>query len=419
MSLSLYGPAVSDADFRPSNGGRWMLCHGSVALCRGLSGSAGPAAREGTAVHLMGEQGMRNEREPIEWADRIITVEGHDIEVTEEMVDGAQMYVNHLRSMVDQGAQIEIEARLSLAPLDPNNGLLASCRGTSDAVLLWPDQQMLEVDDLKFGKGYMVPANTVQLRIYGLMGLVKYTAQHKIKRVRTTIIQPRDPDDSVRIRSHEYDVHEIWEFAGQVYGAMHAAMQPDAKLTPGEEQCQWCPARGFCPALAHNALAVARAAFAAPPQLHALSPLPPPGPAPVLPNVGTATGEELSVWLSRRDMIETWFKGVEERAAQACQAGIKVPGYKMVRRTGNRRFDDIDTAPLKLRALGVQTSAMYSAPKLLSPAQIEKLIPTERHAELASFVNRADNGLALVKETDKRPAYAGVFGPAPKMSVNP
>jgi hypothetical protein len=419
MSLAI-GPAISDAMFRPSTANRWLVCHGSVALCWGIGDSAGSfAAWEGTAVHLIGEKGLRNEQEPIEWLDRTISVQGHDIHVTEEMVEGAQMYIDHIRGSVSRGAQLEIEARLSLAPLDPSNPLLESCRGTSDAMLLWPKTELLEVDDLKFGKGYMVPANTVQLRLYGLMGLIKHAPKHRIRHVRTTILQPRDPDDSVRIRSHDYDAQEIWEFAGTVYEAMHNAMQPNAKLTPGEEQCQYCPARGHCPALAHNALELARAAFASVTPTNSGSLLPGPGPTPDLPEVISATGQELATWLDRRAAVELWFKAVEEKAAAACQAGIKVPGYKMVQRTGNRKFSDPDNVPPKLRELGVKTSQMYSAPKLLTPAQIEKLIPKERHAELASFVNRADNGLALVRDTDKRPAFAGVFGPAPKISVNP
>lgn len=411
----IQGPEKSNALFRPSSAGRWLACPGSVLLSQGLDGSgSSAAAREGTAVHLMGEKALLNEREPIEWLDRYIPVEGHQIHVDDGMVEGAQMYVDYVRSQQAAGATLEIEARLTLQPLDPTDALLGECRGSSDAVLFWEYEGILEVDDLKFGRGYMVPAAAKQPRLYGLMALLRYQSRVPWREIRTTIVQPRDPNESQRVRTHTYDPQEIMDFAGEVYGAMLAATQPNAPLVPGTEQCQWCPAKGICPALAQGALDVARSAFTAAP-LHAGSPVPAPGPSPSLPDLDQATDEDIAVWLERRTLVEEWFKGVEQRAAQRITAGRAIRGWKMVQRTGNRKFVDPDAVPAKLRELGVQTAKMYAPPKLLSPAQIEALLPgrnkDERAALLAPLVDRADNGLALVRDDNKKPAAAGVFGP--------
>lgn len=419
MSLSL-GPAKRRILFRPSSIGRWGpgKCPGSVMMCANITDSgSSEAAREGTAVHLMGEQALRNERQPIEWFDRFIRVEGYDIEVNEEMVEGAQMYVDHVRRLVASGAELEIEMRLSMALLDPSDPMLTECQGTSDAVAYWPQHQAIEIGDLKFGKGYMVPADAGQLKIYGLLAMLKYL-DRGVQTIRTTVVQPRDPNEAVRVRSHDYDSAELWEFAGQVNGAMRDALQPNAPLVPGEEQCQWCAARGVCPALAQGALDLARGAFAQATPMHINSPMPSAGKTPELPDVSQASGEELGAWLDRRDMVNTWFNGVELRAAAACKSGLHVPGYKMVQRTGNRKWTDPDLAVYEIMKLGVPETQLWQPRKLRSPKMIENVLPKEKHEALASFVNRPDNGLALVRDSDKRPAATGVFGVAPRVIGN-
>lgn len=415
VALRSVGPDKQDRLFRPSAGGRWLACAGSVMLCRSYGDSAGSgAAREGTAIHRLLEAALRYEREAIEWIDRTIDVEGYQIVVDEGMADCAEMAIDYVRSRAAvYGAILEVEYRLSLSALDAADPLLGECGGTADAILLFPNEGILEIVDLKSGRGYMVPANAKQLRLYALMAMLHFKLATPWREIRTTIVQPRDPDIEQRIRTHIYNPAEIWEFAGEVCAAIYAAVSPNAPLVPGPEQCEWCPAKGDCPALAANALDVARSAFAAVPMLNSTSPMPPPGPAPSLPNLDDATNEEIALWLARRELVELWFKGVEERAARRLTIGQKIPGWKMVNRTGHRKFIDRDKAVPALRRLGLTDDKIFQPLKLQTPAQIEKALPKSQHAALADMVEAPAIGLALVPESNKKPAAIGVFGPAP------
>jgi len=99
------------------------------------------------------------------------------------------------------------------------------------------------VIDYKFGRREVQPAEAnMQLRAYALM-----VAQANFcTEVYAAIIQPRADDDQNRVRIVQYSDTDL-EQAGAEIEAILKSDNDDLK--PGLEQCHYCRARSFCPAL--------------------------------------------------------------------------------------------------------------------------------------------------------------------------
>jgi len=79
--------------FAPSSSEMWLTCSGSLIanmVERQSKGDSGnEAAAEGTVAHEIAEEWLTTGRKPIERIGEIQTVNGYDVEITEEML----MYV--------------------------------------------------------------------------------------------------------------------------------------------------------------------------------------------------------------------------------------------------------------------------------------------------------------------------------------
>lgn len=154
---------------------------------------------------------------------------------------------------------------------------------------------------------------------------------------------------------------------------------------PGDH-CRWCLARGTCPRLRDDALAVAQSAFGAVPS--------PPPPA-------TLTVEQVVQVLNAASVVETWIDSVRAHAHKLATTGVQIPGMKLVEKRGNRRWTDTIGAESTLRSLGINP---FCEPELISPAVAEKKLGKRNGGVLDQLTVRPITGTALVHESDKRPA---------------
>ena len=407
-----------DALFRPSSIDRVIGCVGSTALCARLPKTpqrSTPAQLEGSAAHKLAEEALKNIRQPEEYLDRQVRL--NDIDgwfVDEEMVDSVEMYLDKVRSDMEPDGELFVEEKLSLAQLDPSDPLFAENRGTGDAVILNRKRRRITINDLKYGKGVMVPGDAPQLKNYALLALVRFGFDWN--EVETCVVQPRAFREAERIKSVMFSQMDLMSgFLPELAGAMHAALDPKAPLTPSDKNCMWCPAKDVCPAVRDRALYLARDAFTHASTHTASSPAVPapsvligtvdhPNPkasanVAVLPSPLSLDPADIATLLDRFDLYDTFVKAVKARAAQMMQAGLVIPGWVLESRAGNRRFKTFETIPKifqdlgakaadvqsLLRALGVQTSEMFTDPKMKSPAQIEKLI---KRKELKTLIEQ-------------------------------
>ncbi len=446
MLAALREAYKGEAMFRPSSISRLLGCPGSVQLIARSPKEerrSSTYAQEGTVAHQVAQDALNGVRQPDEWADRVIHLDEGDWVpqsdgkkagwlVNAEMVDAVGLYLDEVSSRWTPDTTQFVEHRLTLGALDPTDPVLAENRGTGDAVLVDPKRGKLTILDLKYGKGVMVAGDSPQLKNYALMGLVAFGTDSGWKEVETVVVQPRATDERQRVKSVSFDpVDLLTEFLPKLGEAMHRALDPDPPLVvdPTGAWCRWCPAKAVCPALQREATDLARNVFAAMPPLSALSaigPVPPavfvgttdqplpmaavPHGTVILPPATALDPSDIATILLRRPRWDAWITAIEERASNLLEAGVTVPGWKLVRRTGNRHWKDKDAAPDVLRALGVQTHAMYTEPELLSPAKMEKLLPKEKRSAIADLVERPEGALTLVKAENRREGVASPMG---------
>lgn len=426
-----------DAIFRPSSAKRWMTCVGSTMLSARAprERTSSVYAREGTAAHALAELCLKEGIAPEEMVDRTVFVREDKSDawrVDDEMARAVEVYLGEVADRWRPGVEQHVEKRLSLADLDPTYPLLAQNRGTGDCVVIDAERRRLTVVDLKYGRGVPVPGDSPQLKDYALMGMVSFPIAGGWKEVETLVVQPRLADERDRVKSVVHDAADLMTtFLGELVGAMDAALDPDAALTPGDH-CRWCPAKTICPAVRDRALNLARDAFESVPPMTSgslLGPLPTevfvgtveePRPAVpsrdvvVLPPGPALSNDDIATILNRAPIFDLWLTGIKQEAVRRLETGSPIPGYKLVSRSGNRRWaaEDRNATIDALRQLGLNVGDILTEPALKSPAQVEKLLPKDKRPALAGLVERPLGAPTLVSSADVRPeADTAQLGP--------
>ena len=375
-----------------------MTCPGSVRLSAQVSERRSSRyADEGTAAHQLAERCLQEWHSfgpgvPRPDASRRIgaveTVRNQPWEVTEEMAEAVQLFLDTVLASHGGGADtLYVEHRFDLSNLHP--GMF----GTNDACVVSPSRRLLHVLDYKHGKGHAVEAaGNPQLRYYALGALLTLPTVTAVSDVQMTIVQPRAPHRDGAVRSETISAFELLEWAGTLKVAAEATESPDAPLRAGEH-CTFCPAAAVCPALRDRALEAAMADFA--------------GATITVPaEPGVLTVEQLARLLEHADLIDDWLSAVRAHALHLAESGTPIPGFKLVPKRAVRKWrDDFDHSAL-MDATGLGPGQVYAEPKLLSPAQVEKLLPKDKRAALDALVVKESSGTNLVPDADPRQAKA-------------
>jgi hypothetical protein len=407
----MFAGGKAHATWSASATARNWACPGALALCaKAPQQPESEAAAWGTACHTVSEDCLREGRDPAEWIGRVVRTKEHAIEVDEEMADTARFYVDYVRdNMRPIGAELTVEQRFSLAALNPP----FDAGGTADAVIYMPLGRLLEVIDLKGGRGVVVEAEgNKQLRTYALGAMLAHPGR-AIDNVTVTIVQPRAGRDAVR--SETFHVADLVEWAADLLDAMKAsaaAMAAYATVTGGVsmdewseanlragEHCRFCPARAICPAQEKAALEAVGVWF------DDLD-------KPRLRNTPDELDpERLARVLDAAGMIEDWLNAVRALAHNLAEAGTEIPGYILVEKIGRRRWKDEAAAEVAFAQAELPDDITHET-KLRSIAQIEKALGAKRKRELegllSTLTEKPVTGRNLVRaDKTTRPAVAG------------
>lgn len=400
------------AEWSASATSRNWNCPGALALTKQVEhlDKESEAAAWGTACHEVSEHCLHSGQDAEEWVGRIVKTKEHSFEVDEEMAECAQEYVDYVRSRANiAGLQcagvlawpqaLMIEQRFSLKAMQPP----FEAGGTADAVIYFPAEKLLEVVDLKGGRGVVVEVvDNKQLRTYAL-GAMLANPGLKVEKIMSTIVQPRAPHKDGRIRSETFHVMDLIEWMMELREAMNRAKEAQAAyaaitgeitreewaakyLTAGDH-CTFCPAAGFCPALEKKALDAAGVWFddIEQPQLSNT-------PADLSP-------EKLAKVLEAADMIEQYLNACRRLAHNLAEGGTEIPGFMLVDKVGRRRWTlSEDELAIELAAEGLTGDELY-VPKLRSPAQLEKVLGKKRQDILKPFIETPVTGTTLVSKT--------------------
>lgn len=351
---------------------RVIACPGSVKLCQTMPPK--PSSRyadEGTLCHNIMNAVLTDDRKPEDFLGDTLG----DITVTEELLETkvrpalrALDEIDPLRDMT-----YECEAVVGFGNALPNvfgSADLLGRMGNRAIVLDWKfgdgvDVEVEENPQAMFYAAAAMRTPSVQWVFYGEEVteveciIVQPTARTPIKRWLTT------PD---RIRA----------FERQLFAAVKEALGPDPSMATGDH-CRWCAAKPVCPLLngaADRALAA---------QINALD--------------AAGIGE----MLVKADLLDQWITDLRALAFQMLEKGVAVPGYKLVPKRATRQWADPEQAQTALEGIGLDQTELMET-KLLSPAQMEKVLKKRKLSMPADLIVAISSGNTLATEDDPRPA---------------
>jgi hypothetical protein len=404
---------------------RNVNCPGALALTDGLPETTSEAADWGTCCHELAELCLRDGGDADERIGMTLKGKKHANEVDEEMAETAQMYVDYVRGRMaaykaetGEDALLWIEQRFSLESLKPP----FDAGGTGDAVIFFPRWKLIEVVDLKGGRGVVVAVTgNAQMRTYAL-GAMLANPKLKFNTITVTIVQPRAPHKDGRIRSETFHAADLIDWTADLLEAMRhsaeaSAMRVErikAETTKPEkydwkkvekewnrlylkagDHCKFCRAAATCPALASKSLDAAKVTFSNldEPQITA--------------RAETFSPAELAARLDLLDMIQDWSNEVRAYAHRLAEAGTAIPGYVLVEKQAREKFNSDEAAALAVqtaKGLGVADDKILNPPKPRTPKQIRDAVaklksPAAKAAleNLKSLSSAASTGSNLVR----------------------
>jgi len=365
-------------------------------------------AARGTAAHTIAEKALRADGDCGAFLGTVEKTKAFDIEIDEELVNSAQMYVDYCRKLLETATLHFLEARFLLDELSPP----FEAGGTCDFIAVWEDAGMLEVVDLKNGRGVVEVNENKQTRTYALLALLNLPKQlsAKIRHIKVTIVQPRASHKDGLIRSETFHIADLVEWTHDLMLAMNRSAEAmfafeqingnrvlfdewaEKWLTPGN--CVFCPAEGLCPKLKSKALS------ATPKDVQQW--FEEPGlPQPAVKNMPPLMSpEELAHTLDGLDMLEQFIAAVRATAHTMAESGVAIPGYQLVEKIGNRAWAaNEEKVAVDLRVKCKLTDDQIYTRKLASPAQIEKIIGAKRKDEIQNMFHNPVKGTNLVSVT--------------------
>jgi hypothetical protein len=369
--------------FGGSSAARWLACPGSVVLCSTLPPQQENAAMaEGTRAHALLEHCLR-EREDDALGYEGLTLQPGWPAYTAEDTEAVQLALDHVGAILEQHPDAVLHVEYSAAVAE-------DVGGTADVVIWLPGPRVLHVIDYKHGRGKFVDVDqNPQVKLYAV-SVLKQMPDVLPLAVVTTIIQPRCPFGAP-IRAAAYSPAELMWFEETVEEAVARARAANWQdhLVPGEQQCDWCPAASVCPALTASLAEGAEYLAADAPDGETVT-VTFPRPGDMRTPVGLATA------LSIVPVLETWADAIKEAAEAAARSGVEIPGYKLVEKRAMRKWADEEG----VLAWAAEKGLALQEPKILSPAQAEKVVKATLKAEgvaaMAAFVVKESSGVKLV-----------------------
>lgn len=363
------------AKFSASGADRWLNCPGSIAMCDGVPEQPESAyAAEGTKAHECLEEILS--KKPRTKAGY---VKKYGLEMYEYALDAAHWIINQA---TQTGGKVICETKINSSPFTTEGQF-----GTLDAAII-RDFDRLTVVDYKYGMGIAVDPEydgdcNPQLAYYAL-GL-SYEYFHNFSEIELVIIQPRAYHESGEtIRTAVFSMRHMLEWAEKFRAGVKAALDPLAPTKAGR-WCKFCPAAFKCPELKDKAIKEAQVVFN--------------DGVIVIPDPKQLANEQIGLALDAAAKIEIYIEALRAHAAHQLERGLSVPGWKLVQKRSIRKWTNEEVA--RTEAIQLFDSRALTEPKLLSPAQLEKVAGK---SWVNARVTAESSGTTLVHETDLRPA---------------
>lgn len=365
-----------------------MRCHGMISLAATCpEPPESEAAREGTEAHLVMEKLLKG----------LLSADDLRILHNDEMVDHALEFEAIIYDHLDIGDVLLVEEKTDLTEVfEIPPGWAA---GTADVSIVRIGE-ILRVWDYKYGVGEIVEVEMNEQAIFYALGIAhKYG--YNFKEVELGIFQPRARHSDGAFRTFTMTMEDLLEQKRIM--AQHAqavVLHGDKTLFAGDH-CKWCKAIPKCPAIrlldfnSDDFDVIDLSADEATERLPQasdkdLSPM------------------TLSLILRKLPAVEAWVKAMYEYAEDFTKRGGRIPGFKRVRGRGSRVWGKPKVT--EGHFFGFWGHAVYEETKLLSPAQMEKMLvktglsKAQAKKEVDKYTVRMDGAINLVSEADGRPS---------------
>lgn len=363
---------------------RWLNCPGSVKL----SQSVPPAptsiyAATGTLAHMFIERGLKPPIKRMEHGQIGLgyTIEGHDITVDEDLVDGVNVMLDYVKQRRVDFDELHTEMTVHLdgyfTPPPP-----VRMFGRTDVVLI--SRREVEIVDYKNGSGVIVEPENNPQTLYYAAGVIAWLRRrvppYLPAKVKTTIVQPH-ARSVAKVRSATLDVVDLMMWVDEVLvPGVAACSVPDAPLVPGS-WCRFCPVSSSCPALISEANRMAKLEFN---------------------DEGLKLDDptEMSRLLDVATRARAWCDALEAVALDQLKRQVRIPGWTLAPTRPTRKWSDERAAGDQLHALGVVDAWRTD---LKTPAQIEKLVRKQLSnrawdEQLSPLVESVSSGVKLARD---------------------
>ena len=356
--------ATKQLNIRPSGIGRTIACPASVRLSAQVPyQESGEAAKIGTAIHALAEHCYQRDLDPMWFVGKVY--EG--ILMTEENCDFAQQ---HLKAIWDIEEELG-KGTVSVEQFLPyQESPTYKCGGTADVIGISKEKRKLIIADLKTGRGY-VDAESEQLKLYSLAAMESGGLYQDIDTIELWIVQPHHGE----VRKHTMTTQELVDWEHYILTpAIENVLNPAFPPVPSDSACQYCAAKTICPAQA-NMVEVVHSA----------------------PPVEVLTEEQISVLLTKFDMVEDYIKAVRDHALKRMEKGAVIAGWQLAPKRALRSWTSEDEAMKHLMFLGMSIKEITKT-ELITPAQAEKLLPKGLKESIEPLTSRISSGLTLARD---------------------
>ena len=283
----------------PSSAHRWLHCAGSVAMEAAVPEEDSEESREGTAAHWVAQMLLMTG-----WLPDVGESAPNGYVVDEPMREGAQMYVEYVRSVLGDRLPQHVEHATSPGAIHE------SCWGTPDADD-W-NAAGLDLFDYKYGHRFVEVFENAQLTCYAADLLAHLDGlQDQLTPVRFHIIQPRSFHRDGPIRSWECRASGLRALVNKLRAAAAAALVPGARTVPSPAACRDCRARTRCDAAQAAGLEAAAVAGTSVP--FDLAP--------------AEAGRYLALVQRAQKQLDAMESGLEEQLLKTLLKGGQVPGW--------------------------------------------------------------------------------------------
>lgn len=386
-------------DLNPSSADRWTTCTASPKYIFDNWDKLPPEDRkysdEGNTAHEVAAALLQG---------RKVNPKECPVPVTPEMNWHGWCYMEFVESLVEPGGTLLVEQKLPLFYMEGRNAIV-------DAAIINPDN--LHIVDYKYGEGVIVsPEENLQATIYaksvawnwskfgfagveGPSGGMSWAFDKPDNfPVSVTIYQPRTRNDapfhtwSTTWGNVRDKARSVFNIAQRIQAANISG--ESLVFAPSDKACQFCPAKGFCPA---------RPALYAK-DLEQLAVMD----GRDLPAGRVLTETQLAAIVRHGDAIKKWIDDAQEFALQLMRGGGKIPGFKLVTgRGGNRAWADPDKAAKYLKEDTILRDDEIYTKKVVGPAQVEKMIGKGKFPKrVFNLITKSPGQPIIVPEDDPR-----------------